>query len=217
MRHLLLIAALASIGLLPAGEPAEASAASFVGSPTAPVARDAISASAAMDGALREAVRAEFPNREVRIRLGSPRVSNAAPEQREVRVHGRLMLDHANGWVDFGMTALYDQALGTATATTLSFDTPETVAAVADAELSARLVAETSRRLHAEFVDQPAQIDLESVEVRPIGTYLAVLADGHADFGVEGRASATVRALYDPRAQRWLQLDYELGDGNSGS
>ena len=216
MRQFLLIAALASIGLLPAGEPAEASAATFATSTATTVAQDTIAASASMDAALRGAIRAEFPDRAVRIRLGSAQVSDTAPEQREVRVHGRLMLDQDDGWVGFGVTALYDEALGTATATELAFDAPAAADDAADAELSASLIAETSRRLNAEFAGQPAHIDLERMQVRPTGAYLAVLADGYADFGVEGSAAASVRALYDPRGQRWVQLDYELGGGNTG-
>lgn len=82
-----------------------------------------------------------------------------------------------------------------------------------DPVLARRLATETSRRLQEEFVNQPARFDLERAQVRSTGTYLAVLADGQADFGDEGRAVATVRALYDPAADRWLRVDYELGDG----
>lgn len=170
-----------------------------------------------MDHALRGAVRAEFPTNAVRIRLGSPTITDVSPQQREIQVHGRLLFDTSDAWVGFNLTALYDVAEGSASATTLAFDAPAVAESKTDLALAQRLGAETSRRLQQEFANQPARIDIEQVQVRPTGPYLAVLADGHADFGTDGRTVATVRALYDPVQERWLRVDYELGDGNTGS
>lgn len=91
-------------------------------------------------------------------------------------------------------------------------DAQSTTVAV-DPALAERLEIEASRRLRQEFVNQPAHLAIERVQVREAGGYLALLADGQADFGVEGKADATVRAVYDPRNGRWLRLDYDLGDG----
>jgi hypothetical protein len=88
---------------------------------------------------------------------------------------------------------------------------------VADPALANRLQTEATRRLREEFANQPARLDIEQVQVRRAGDYLALLADGHADFGVEGRPEATVRAIYDPRNGRWLRLDYDLGNDDGGS
>lgn len=170
-----------------------------------------------MDSALRAALRAEFPTHAVRIRLGSPTATGASPEQREIQVHGRLLLDTSENWVGFNLTALYDVSQASATATTIAFDAPAVAEDQADPALTQRLAVESSRRLQEEFANQPARIDIERIQVRPAGVYLALLADGHADFGPDGRAAATVRALYDPAQDRWLRVDYELGDGNTGS
>jgi hypothetical protein len=89
----------------------------------------------------------------------------------------------------------------------------QSAAATVDPALAERLETEASRRLRQEFVNQPARLDIGRVQVREAGGYLALLADGQADFGAEGKADATVRALYDPRSGKWLRLDYDLGDG----
>lgn len=86
-----------------------------------------------------------------------------------------------------------------------------------DPAFANRLATEATRRLRQEFANQPARLDIEQVQVRRAGDYLAILADGHADFGVEGRPQATVRAIYDPRHGRWLRLDYDLGNDDGGS
>ena len=205
MRHLLLIAALISTGLLPGGEAANAT--------TAPIAAQAPSR-AEVDAAMLSAVRAEFPMRDVRVRLASSAIDDdATPAQRGVSARGRVLLDGSDRWIPFQATALYDVQSATATATSLELAAPDQSVNLVDAGLAEDLKVRASRKLHQEFANQPADLVFDRVQVRKAGDYLALLADGQADFGAEGKADATVRALYDPRNGQWLRLDYDLGDG----
>jgi hypothetical protein len=207
MRQLLLITALISTGLLPGGEPAEANAAARPAA-MAPVSHVAV------DSALLDAVRAEFPQSGVRIRIAPARISDAGPLQREVSARGHVLLADDADWIPFQVTALYDIDSGSATTTALDLEAdPVATTRLATPDLSGKLRAAASRKLREEFTGQPAEFELARVQVREAGDYLAVLADGKADFGVEGAADATVRALYDPRNGQWLRVDYDLGEG----
>lgn len=205
MRHLLFIAALISTGLLPGGEAANATAAA--------IAAQAPSR-AEVDAAMLAAVRAEFPMRDIRVRMASSTIDDdAGPAQRGVSGHGRVQMDGSGRWIPFQVTALYDMESATAMATSLELAAPDRPVNLVDASLAEDLKVEASRKLHEEFASQPAELVFDRVQVRRAGDYLALLADGQADFGAEGKADATVRALYDPRNGQWLRLDYDLGDG----
>lgn len=206
MRHLLFIAALISTGLLPGGEPAEA---------TTAVVRAASPSIASVDAAMLAAVRREFPGQDVRVRLASPRIGDAGPTQREVRAQGRVLLAGSEAWIPFHVSALYDLDNATATTTSLELDAADasTRTRELDAGLATGLKTEASRKLREEFANQPVDLALARIQVREAGGYLALLADGEADFGAEGTTGATIRALYDPRNAQWVRLDYELGDG----
>lgn len=217
MRHLLLIAALIATGLLPGGETASATTAAAATNLQAPSAAE-------VDAAMLAAVRAEFPMRDVRVRLASSAIEDdAGPAQRGVSARGRVLLDGSDRWIPFQATALYDMQSATAMATSLELAEPARASNPVDASLAkdqsvdtplaTTLHAEASRKLHEEFASQPASLQLDRLQVREAGDYLALLADGRADFGPEGTADATIRALYDPRNGRWLRLDYELGEG----
>lgn len=204
MRHLFFIAALISTGLLPGGEPAEA---------TTAVVRAASPSIASVDAAMLAAVRLEFPGQDVRVRLASPSIGDAGPTQREVRAQGKVLLTGSDAWIPFHVSALYDLDSATATITSLELDAADASTHDLDAGLATGLKTEASRKLREEFANQPVDLAFERIQVREAGDYLALLADGEADFGAEGTTGATIRALYDPRNARWVRLDYELGDG----
>ena len=64
---------------------------------------------------------------------------------------------------------------------------------------------------------QPATLALAGVQAREVGNGLLALdAVGRADFAGEGVAAAAVHALYDPRGDRWLRLQYRLGGDDTG-
>ena len=213
MRHFLAITALIATGLLPGQDFVQAS-----GSGDATVSAVERPLRAMPDRntvaiALRTAIREGFVGQDVRIRVAKIDIAAAGPAQGEIRATGRVLLDGDGDWIDFETVALYDIESGKATTTSLQLETPRERAFPVDAALAAELNAEVTRRLRAEFASQPARIEIAQVQSRAAGELMALVADGRADFGVEGSADATVRALYDPRSGQWLRLDYELGSG----
>lgn len=88
---------------------------------------------------------------------------------------------------------------------------PRVVAGAAAPTLAGLLADETHRRIAAEFASQPVAFELSGARTWPLTTgLLRVRGEGTADFGPEGQAAATVEAVYDPRAARWVKLDYQL-------
>lgn len=73
------------------------------------------------------------------------------------------------------------------------------------------LAEETHRRLAAEFVQQDVAFELAGTRLwsNEAGGW-RVRAEGTADFGADGQATATIEAVYDPEAARWTQLEYQL-------
>ncbi len=79
------------------------------------------------------------------------------------------------------------------------------------APLADALAAETQRRLAGEFASQSVEFALGGTRSWPAGAGLVrVRGEGVADFGTEGKATATIEALYDRDAARWVKLDYQL-------
>lgn len=83
-------------------------------------------------------------------------------------------------------------------------------AAVAE-PLAQALAVETRQRLAAEFASQPVTFALDGTRSWPAAAgLLRVRGEGTAGFGEEGEATATIEALYDPQARRWVRLEYQL-------
>lgn len=214
MRHFLAITALIATGLLPGQDFVQASG---TGDGTDSVVVEhpqrAMPDRNTVAIALRAAIREGFVGQDVRLRVARLRVAPAGPAQGEVHANGSILLDEAADWIDFDTVALYDMESGVAKTTSLQLETPREIAIPVDATLAAELKAEANRRLRAEFASQPARIEIAQLQSRAAGDLVALVADGRADFGAEGSADATVRALYDPRNGQWLRLEYELGSG----
>lgn len=215
MRHFLVIAALVSTGLMPGRESAPEPPPTVDPAAVNRTAVDRAAVEAAMQAAVRNGFRRhDAGTQEIRVRLAPVAIADAGPAQRQLRAHGRVLLDGAGDWIPFEAAALYDVESATATATSLELAVAP--ADAAGAGMAGRLKAEATRRLRAEFAGQPAQFEFARVQARPAGGYLALIADGRADFGTEGTAEATIRALYDPRNGQWLRLDYDLGNDGQG-
>lgn len=202
----LLLAAMAGTGL-----PAAATTPA-----TGPEPRTAAPAPMPFDGAVAAAVRNAFDAADVAVELSRVDVVSADAAQRELLAHGRVAIG-ASGWMPFEVSALYDVPAATAVAQRLSLGNAGTQHPVASRALAAHLSEEASRRLRAEFPGQPATLALAGVEAREVGNGLLALdAVGRADFAGEGVAAAAVHALYDPRGDRWLRLQYRLGGDDTG-
>lgn len=166
--------------------------------------------------AVAAAVRDAFDAVGVVVEVSRVDVLSANASQRELLAHGRVAID-ASGWIPYEVSALYDVSSASALARRLSLGDSGAARPVASTALAAGLTEEASRRLQAEFPGQPATLDIAGVEAREVGNgLLAMEGVGRADFAGEGVAAAVVHALYDPRDNRWLRLQYRLGGDGSG-
>jgi hypothetical protein len=163
--------------------------------------------------ALIGAISGQFGERKVEVKLDTVEATPAGLIQRDIRGTGRLLIGQDDTWIPFRFHVLYDTEQASAGYPDLVLGSDQPGKSMpADAAIAKRLAAEVDMRLRDEFAGQPVSFTMDSVRVQPAGTrYLRLQANGIAQFGREGDASAAVRALYDIRTGEWLRLDYELG------
>lgn len=208
--------ALASAIFLGAVSVAGTPVTTVVGKSLAPAPQSRGQAAAAIDdataAALIGAISSQFGERAVRIRLERVDVKPAGFAQRDVQGHGQLRIDH-DEWIPFGFRALYDteRTIAGSPELTLGATLPDR-AEPRSGRLAASLQREVDNRLHEEFPQQSARVDILAVRSEQVASgYLSVEADGNVGFGAEGTAAMRMHALYDRRRGDWLQLAYELG------
>ena len=159
--------------------------------------------------ALAEAIRQQFPGHAVDVAFVAPLLAGGGPSQEEVQALASIRID-GSAPMTVRTAALYDREARSVDAPSLWFEAEG--AQPATEPLRRALAAATTQRLGAEFAGQPFAVALgDASAARVGGRYLRVVAHGATDFGTEGRAATTVQALYDPRNDEWLRLDYALG------
>lgn len=169
-----------------------------------------------MDDALATAVigtlSQQFDTSDVTVQLGRVDVSPTSVRDRELRGTGRVRIDGDAQWIDFRFAALYDTQTAEVTHPRLHLDAAPATAK-AQAGLSRSLEAKVAAALREEFSGQPVAWSHGSTKVADTqGRYVRVTGTGVADFGAEGRVDARVEGLYDRIANRWLRVNYELGE-----
>jgi hypothetical protein len=159
--------------------------------------------------ALVAAIEDQFPGHTVDVALQAPVIDDDGASQQQLQALARVRIDGSAPML-VRANALFDRATRSIDEPSLWFEgTGEHP--VSDATRRG-LAAAATQRLDAEFAGQPVTLALADAEgVAVGGRYLRVVARGTADFGAEGRAAATVEALYDPQSGEWLRLDYALG------
>jgi hypothetical protein len=163
--------------------------------------------------ALIGAIAGQFAERDVAVKLDKVDVEPAGIIQRDITGQGRLRVGSDAEWIPFRFKALYDTEQASVGYPDLTLGGAEPGHAVpVGSALGRALSAQVDHRLHAEFGSQPSQFAADSIQSVPAGaSYVRIDAIGTADFGPEGKTSAGIHALYDPRTQQWLRLTYELG------
>lgn len=208
----------------PAVDPAPVAPVRAASAEPAPASR--LEGEAALQDAIAAAVTAalvaQFPGQRVELQLHALEANAVSIRDREVHGNGRMRFDGDADWLPFGFRALYDTDTGVALSPRLSLGSGGAEAAGAgtplDAALARSLADEARRRLATEFPDQRVVLDLASAQARPLSArYLGVDAAGSAAFGREGTTPARIGAVYDLKAARWLQVDYELGPSATAS
>ena len=125
----------------------------------------------------------------------------------------RLRIGDDDEWLPFRFECLYDTAAATASAPRLVIGDGDPGRALpVRSGVAASLRDEVQSRLRREFRQQAVSFRLDRAAALDAGKrYARVEANGIADFGRDGRTPAGVEAIYDRRANAWIQVRYELG------
>jgi hypothetical protein len=215
-RSILTIALLAGGGLLGSAVTASPPAA-VVGTASQAAPQSRAEGNQAVDdataAALIGAISGQFDERNIAVKLDKVDIEPAGIIQRDISGHGRLLIGKDAEWIPFDFKALYDTEQATVGYPDLTLGGSEPGHAVAvGSALGRALRSQVDQRLRSEFASQPSQFAVDSIQSVSAGArYVRIDAIGTADFGAEGKTSAGVHALYDPRTQQWLRLTYELG------
>lgn len=161
------------------------------------------------------ALRAQFQQRDVELRLDHLHGEEASLRDLQLSGHGRIRIEGSQAWLPVRFQALYDTATATvlSPAVTLDRNTATTVpgAGIPTASLD-RAVTE---RLSAEFDAQRVDFDLATARVTGgDARYALVEGGGVASFAGEGEAAVQLQAVFDREQQAWVRVDYRM-DGES--
>ena len=214
---------IASMLLLGAGSIAGAPATSVIGKTLAPApqsrAEGVVDIDDATAAALIGAISSQFGERAVQVRLGRVQATPAGIIQRDLHGAGQLQIGRDPAWIPFRFRALCDTEQASVGSPELTLgDGGASHMLARDGAVARALEHEVGRRLHREFAQQATTIRLHDVRSVPAGTgYLRLEANGIALFGAAGRTTTRIRALYDPRNDEWLQVDYDLGVAGTDS
>lgn len=172
----------------------------------------------ALDGAIAGAVIGAIASRlgepNVEIKLDRVAVEPASPRDRVLDGQGLVRFGGEQEWMAFEFDAMYDTERAVVSFPQLRFGGADdkTVAVTRESPIAADLDRSLAEALGEEFPQQSVRWLPDRVEASEgKGRFVRIEADGLVDFAREGRALATVEALYDRREGRWVQLDYELG------
>lgn len=160
--------------------------------------------------ALIGAMRSQFRDRDVEIKLGV--VDSTRASLRDIALDGRglVRLQGGGAWMPIRFQALYDTDTLTVQSPSITFVAQSARKDLA-ADVAAQLDTLIGRRLAAEFAGQPVAFDsLRAGVVGGDARYAIVQGDGIANFAGEGRSDMVVQGIYDRSARRWLQVGYQL-------
>lgn len=170
-------------------------------------------AAAAVIGSLQN----QFPEHDVELKLGAIQGERVSLRDIALDGAGQIRLEGSAAWMPIRFTALFDSHTRTVGSPNITI-TP-TAFASRDLPIDIpRLDAVVDRKLGAEFASQPVAFQLGEVSV--VGgdaRYTVVDGNGTADFGAEGQADVAVQGVYDRATQRWVKVDYELGNHQQAS
>ena len=155
----------------------------------------------------------QFGERMVQVKLDRVESVPDSLLQTDVSGDGRLRIGDDDEWLPFRFECLYDTAAATASAPRLVIGDGDPGRALpVRSGVAASLRDEVQSRLRREFRQQAVSFRLDRAAALDAGKrYARVEANGIADFGRDGRTPAGVEAIYDRRANAWIQVRYELG------
>ncbi|GAB3725734.1 hypothetical protein GCM10028862_00120 [Luteimonas pelagia] len=160
------------------------------------------------------ALQAQFDGRDVEFRIDA--LESKPVSRRDLALTGRgdIRIEGSGAWLPVTFQALYDTATLTVLSPSISLDQSSVEGA---ARVDSRaLEDEVGRRLAAEFDAQSVSFALLDVQVSGGDARHAVASgQGVADFGPEGQAPVQLQGVFDRVENTWIQVDYELGGGDT--
>lgn len=167
--------------------------------------RDAIAATVI------EAMRSRFDGADIELRFDAFQSEQGSLRDLALSGAGQVRLAGGDAWFPIRYSALFDQYTGEILAPEVEFDTRGAHADASGIDW-ASLDAAVDGRLAGEFSAQAPAFDLDDMKLVARGArYVLVAGTGQVEFAGEGTALVAVQAVYDRRAQAWLDVRYTLG------
>jgi hypothetical protein len=169
----------------------------------------------AVAAALIGAISSQFGARKVEVKLDRLETEPVNLIDLQVSGAGRLRIGDDEEWLPLRFSALYDSVGASVAQPRLTVGGTGEAAEVSPTSTLGRGLAEqASIRLHDEFAQQPARLQLDRITRLAAGKrYVRLEGVGAVDFDSQGSSVAVVHALYDSSRNEWLQVGYELGAG----
>ena len=171
----------------------------------------------AVAAALIGAISGQFGERKVEVKLDKLETEPLNLIDLRVKGDGRLRIGDDPEWLPMSFGATYDSVAASVAEPRLTVGGDGETAEVSPAsQLGRDLVRQASVRLHDEFAQQPARLQLDRITQLSAGKrYVRLEGVGAVDFDAQGSSLAVVHALYDSSRDEWLQVGYELGAGTA--
>lgn len=172
---------------------------------TSSPSRDAIAATVI------EAMRARFGGADIEFRFDTFHGEQGSLRDIALSGAGRVRLAGGDAWLPIRYSALFDRYTKEVLAPQVEFDT-RGAQAIATGVDRVALDAAVNGRLADEFASQALEFALGELKlVARDARYVLVAGTGRAEFVGEGTADVSVQALYDRRANAWVDVRYSLG------
>lgn len=197
-----------------------ASKADSADAPTAPVATPgfvipAVELQDAAAAAVIAALRAQFQQRDVDLRIDHLHAEEASQRDLQLDGKGRIRIDGSQAWLPVSFQALYDTATATVLSPSVTLDRSSAAAGTDTGLPTDSLDRVITGRLAAEFESQQVDFDLAAARVTGgDARYAVVEGGGVATFAGEGEVPVRLQAVFDREQQAWLRVDYRM-DGES--
>ena len=169
---------------------------------------------AAVAAALIGAISTQFGERRVEVKLDRMQIDPANLIDLTLSGEGRLRIGDDDEWLPMRFEALYDSQTASVPQQQLVLgDDGAGEEIQAGSPLGRAFHEQATRRVQAEFVQQPVQLRLDRITRSQVGRrYTRLEGVGAVNFE-EGSAPFSIDALYDRKTDAWLRMAYELAIG----
>lgn len=157
------------------------------------------------------ALRAQFQQRDVELRIDQLHGEEVSLRDMQLTGHGRIRIEGSQAWLPVRFQALYDTATATVLSPAVTLDRTS-AATTPDVHLPTDSLGRTiTGKLAAEFGSQQVDFDLASARVTGgDARYALVEGGGVATFAGDGEAPVRLQAVFDKERQAWVRVDYRM-------